>query len=49
MESHLGLLDNVVRSVEKLCEGELCCLEHKRKISTLCLLYKIITERTPPK
>ena len=24
-EFHLGLLDSIVRSAEKLCEGELCC------------------------
>ena len=40
-ESHLGLLDTVVHSVKKLCEGEVCCLEHKRKDSALRLLYKI--------
>ena len=40
-ESHLGLLDSVVRSVEKLCEGELFCLEHRRKVTDLRLLYKI--------
>ena len=39
-ESHLRLLDNIVRSAERLCEGELCCLEHRRKISAMCLLYK---------
>ena len=40
-ESHLGLLDRIGRSVESLCEGELCCLGHRRKVSVLCLLYKI--------
>ena len=40
-ESHLGLLDMVVRSAERLCEGGLCCLWHRRKVSALCLLYKI--------
>ena len=39
-ESHLGLLDSIVRSAERLCEDELCCLGH-RKVSALCLLYKI--------
>ena len=34
-ESHLGLPDSVVRIEEKLCEGELCCLKHKRK-SCVC-------------
>ena len=40
-EFHLRLLHSIVRSAEKLCEGELCCLVHKRKGSFLCLLYKI--------
>ena len=40
-ESHLNLLDSVVRSAERLCEGELCSLGHRRKVSTLCLLYAI--------
>ena len=40
-ESHLGLLDSIVRSAEWLCEGELCCLGNRRKVSVLCLLYKI--------
>ena len=39
--SHFGLLDSIVRSAERLCEGELCCLAHRRKVSALCLLYKI--------
>ena len=36
----IGLLDSVVRSAERLCEGDLCCLGHRRKVSSLCLLYK---------
>ena len=40
-ESHLGLLDSIVCSVEKLCEDELCCLGHRRKVNGLCLLYEI--------
>ena len=40
-ESHLGLLDRIFRSAERLCEGELCCLGHRRKVSALCLLYEI--------
>ena len=40
-ESHLGLLDSIVRSVERLCESELCCLGHRRTVSAVCLLYKI--------
>ena len=40
-ESHLGLLDSIVRSSERLCEGELCCLRHRRKVSALRLHNKI--------
>ena len=40
-ESQLGLLDSVVRSAERLCEGELCCLGQRKKVSSLCLLYNI--------
>ena len=40
-ESHLSLLDSIVRCAERLCESELCCLGRRRKVSTLCLLYKI--------
>ena len=40
-ESHLGLLDSIVRSAEWLCEDELCCLGHTLKGSALCLLYEI--------
>ena len=29
-QSHLSLLDSDVRNVERLCEGELCCLRHRR-------------------
>ena len=40
-ESHLGLLDIVVRSAKRLCEGELCCLGYRKKVSVLCSLYGI--------
>ena len=36
-ESHLGLLDSIVRSAGRLCEGELV----GRKFSALRFLYKI--------
>ena len=39
-EFHLGLLDSSVGSAEILCEGELCCLGNRRKVSALCLDYK---------
>ena len=37
----MGSLDSIVRSAERLCEGEICCSEYRRKVSALCLLYKI--------
>ena len=40
-ESHVSLLNSVVDTAERLYEGELCCLGHRRKVSALCLLYKI--------
>ena len=40
-KSHLGLLRSIVRSVEKLCEGEVCCLGNRKKVSALCVLDKI--------
>ena len=40
-ESYLGLLDSVIRSTARLCEGERCCLGQKRKVGALCLLCKI--------
>ena len=47
-ESHLGLLDSIVRSAERLCEGGLCCLRHRRNVSTLWLLYKIYNRIVHP-
>ena len=41
VESHLDLQDSVVCSAERLCKEKVCCLEHRRKVSALCLLYKI--------
>ena len=38
VESHLGLLDSIVCSAERLCEDELCCLGLGRKVSALGLL-----------
>ena len=48
-DSHLGLLNSIVHSAERLCEGELCCLEHRRKSSALCLLYKIYDREDHPR
>ena len=39
MDSRLGLLDSVVRSVKRLCEGKLCYLRHRNNVSALCLFY----------
>ena len=36
-----GFTGLLFRSVERLCEGEPCCLGHRTKVSVLCLLYKI--------
>ena len=35
-DSHLRLLNSIVRSAERLCEGELCSLGHRRKVNALC-------------
>ena len=40
VESHLGLLVSSILRAERLCEGELSFLKHRRKVSVLCLLYK---------
>ena len=40
-ESHLGLLDSAVRNAERLCEGGLCCLQHRKKVSDLCLIFEM--------
>ena len=34
-KSQLGLLDSIVRSAERLCEGELCCLGHRSLVFAL--------------
>ena len=39
--SHLSLLDSVVHSAERLCEGELCCFGLRKKVRTLCLFCRI--------
>ena len=36
-----GLTYSIVHSAEGLCEGKLCCLGHRRKVSAMCLLYGI--------
>ena len=40
-ESHLSLLDSVVRRAERLCDCQLVCLGHRRKVSALCFLYVV--------
>ena len=44
----MSLLDRVVRSAEGLCDGELCCLGHRRRDCALCLLYKIYYRANHP-
>ena len=39
-ESHLDLLDSVVRTAERLCEGEDCFLGHKRKVGQCLVLTR---------
>merc|ERR1711905_100256 len=39
--THLGLLDRIVKKGERLCGRELCDLEHRRRVSSICMLYKI--------
>ena len=48
-EYHLDLLDIFACSLERLCGSELCCLEHRRKVSALCLLYEIYYRVDHPK
>ena len=40
-EFHLGFLHSIVRNAQRLRKGKLCCLGHIKKVSALCLLYKI--------
>ena len=47
-ESHLGLLDSVVRSAERLSESELCCLGFRRKVTALCLFSNIYHRTVQP-
>ena len=37
----MGFLETIVRSAERLCEVELCCLGDRRKVSALYFLFKI--------
>ena len=45
-ESHLSLLDRVVRSAERSYEGEICCLGHRRKPVPCVFSIGFITVRT---
>ena len=38
---YLNLLDGIVRKAKSLCGRELCDLGHQRRVSCLCMLYKI--------
>ena len=45
-ESHLRLLDRVVRSAYILSGGRVSChLSHRRDVASLCMLYKIVGNR----
>ena len=46
-ESHLSLVHSVFRSAERVCEGEFCCLRHRRKVSVLCLFCNIYHRADP--
>ena len=46
VESHLGLLDSIDSSAERSCEGELCCLGHRKKIVPCVCSMRYITEWT---
>ena len=37
----ISLLNGIVRHVEMLNKSKFCCLGYRRKVSALCLLYKI--------
>ena len=41
-------LNSAVRSAERLCEGDLCCLGHRRIVSVLCLPCKIFHRADHP-
>ena len=41
-EYHLGLPDSVVRNAERLCEGGLCCLGHRRSPSAAVCLWNLL-------
>ena len=48
VESHFDVMDSAVCSAERLCEGELCCLDHRRKVNAWYLLCKIYHEMEHP-
>ena len=39
-ESHMVWLDIIAHSAKRMCEGELCCLGHRRKVS-LCPVFAL--------
>ena len=43
-EFHLGLLDDIVRSAESLCDGEFHFLGHRRKVMPCVCAIRFITE-----
>ena len=40
-EPRVCLLERMIHRAKRLCEGKLRCLVHERRVSVLCLLYKI--------
>ena len=45
-ESHLGLLDSIICSAERLCEGELCCLGLRMKLVPFASSIIFVSEQT---
>ena len=46
VKSHLDLMDSIDRSAERLREGELYCLGHRRKVCACVCSIRFITEWT---
>ena len=40
-EFHLGLMDSIVGSAERLCEDKIFCLGHRKKVSSALRLLKV--------
>ena len=46
--SHLRLLDRIVHRAEQLCGVQLCCLDLRRRVGCLSLLYRIFNSNCHP-